>query len=133
MPEKKEAVAEIRTRFGNLADGLSDTDVLALDAQVRAIASVVVDAMQQRLKRQRDERRARSQDGTMTRDHIERAAAAFDVPGERWRIWAKICPSPHPHGRLPRTADTHEQYCPNCCTIWDAGGAALNAPEAHHA
>ena len=62
----------------------------------------------------------------MTRHDVERFARAYP-PGERRRIWATVCPSPHDFLRLQTTEDGF-RYCPNCCCLWQEH-RLLNEPD----
>jgi hypothetical protein len=60
-----------------------------------------------------------------TREQVERASRVLS-DDERWSKWV-ACPQ-HDVPALPVTEDTGDHYCPNCCTLFTPGGAALNAP-----
>jgi hypothetical protein len=61
----------------------------------------------------------------MTKAQIEQLATSMK-PAERWRLF-NMCPK-HFWKDLPKTIDSGDHYCAQCCTLWSPAGAILNVP-----
>lgn len=63
----------------------------------------------------------------VTRAQVQAACRPIEGP-ERFRIWKTVCKKHENWLGLPRTIDTRELYCPNCCVFFSDQGAQSNMP-----